>query len=88
MIFRINITNLNDYNYVIIQIKNTAQPEISLNVNNVITKLSFISNTTLSMNKLIFQYCVDILVNFLYNKIERKIIKHYNCVLVVLPDWS
>lgn len=85
-----NVTNLNDYNYVIIQIKNTAQPQISLNVNNVITKLVLVGNTTLSMNKLIFQnfhgYLGKIL---LYNKIETRenLCKHYNCsISCFTPD--
>lgn len=86
------INNLSNNNYVVIRIKNKKQPEVSLNINNVITKLNLFSENELSMEQFIFTnfhgYLGKIMV---YNKYLEKpdICKKYNCnISCFIPDGS
>ena len=86
------INNLDDYNYIVIQIKNRTQPEISLNVNNVISKLNLLESAELSMNRCTIQnfhgYIGKIM---LYNKHVDKasLCRQYNCnISCFIPDGS
>lgn len=84
------IDNLDNYNYVIIQIKNTSTPEVSLNVNNVINKLVLVNSPSVSMNKFIFQNFHGYLGKIiLYNRIVNRqdLCKNYNCsISCFTPD--
>lgn len=85
-----NIDHLDKYNYIVIQIKNQSQPQISLNVNNVITKLTLVDRPVLSMNKFMFQNFHGYLGKImLFNSIlsKEKLCKNYNCsISCFTPD--
>lgn len=86
------INSLDEYNYAVIQINNKSQPEVSLNINNVISKVKLLNSVELSMHTFIFQnfhgYIGKIM---LHNKLldKSQLCKNYNCnISCFIPDGS